>query len=587
MNTKLCSREDGRKSAQAPLNTRLSSLGIIALSLASYFPAAYAAGLGPMQVQSMLGQPLFLSIPLYGVQSPQEPQCTKARVETLDGAMIASASAELTGNAEQPVVQIRTRQNVNEPALQVTVVVGCDVPFRRDYQVLLDFSPVRTAGSSDFASASSPRHNAARQAILPAPFNHPSAAKRAGIPSERNHSQRAHDKRASHSVLRLSTFASTGVDDGAPMILRISHTLTLPQMGMLQARGDAPSTRQEPGAINASANNERQAAQPKPNLFMPKDRAQDVETQQGKSHREFMTNLFSGSNKLMSWATGLGVIVIPCLLIVGWRGRQRMGLSDSKLAWKAWRQRFQKQTDEQQNQEDDQQNEIEESTGLALTNAIEAEEPKREVNAQTGSAADTVLHNTSFTKAEEVTDLMELVEAWFALNRPDAVLEALEPMNTEEPPKSPLPWLYLADAYWLVGDEIKYDDLCQRIRKAFNVDMPDASVRSQPKSEKIKTLADFPHIMGRIVKLWNSDEIIPYLECLLLDDRDGARTGFPLAVYQNILKLIRLAKDPAREKVVDDKIPDQLSAILSLPGRMSSGEFGKVASFDLHVDHSF
>ena len=41
--------------------------------------------------------------------------------------------------------------------------------------------------------------------------------------------------------------------------------------------------------------------------------------------------------------------------------------------------------------------------------------------------------------------------------------------------------------------------------------------------------------------LWPTDQIVPYLESLLIDDRDGNRVGFDLPVYREIMFLIGIA----------------------------------------------
>jgi pilus assembly protein FimV len=66
--------------------------------------------------------------------------------------------------------------------------------------------------------------------------------------------------------------------------------------------------------------------------------------------------------------------------------------------------------------------------------------------------------------------------------------------------------------------------------------------------EPLRTLDDFPHIVDRIFDLWDSDQILPYLDGLLHDQRDGERQGFDLPVYRNILQLISLASEPDLRK---------------------------------------
>ena len=61
--------------------------------------------------------------------------------------------------------------------------------------------------------------------------------------------------------------------------------------------------------------------------------------------------------------------------------------------------------------------------------------------------------------------------------------------------------------------------------------------------EKLYPLAlenQFPHLLNKIVELWNSPGLDPYLRQLMLDTRDHQRKGFPPAVATDILRLSRI-----------------------------------------------
>ena len=55
-----------------------------------------------------------------------------------------------------------------------------------------------------------------------------------------------------------------------------------------------------------------------------------------------------------------------------------------------------------------------------------------------------------------------------------------------------------------------------------------------------------PHILHRIEEMWTRPaDVVDYLEALLLDDRDGAREGFPQLIAEDLLTLRDLARDRA------------------------------------------
>jgi hypothetical protein len=52
--------------------------------------------------------------------------------------------------------------------------------------------------------------------------------------------------------------------------------------------------------------------------------------------------------------------------------------------------------------------------------------------------------------------------------------------------------------------------------------------------------AQFPHVLSKMMELWNSLEFDPYLEQLMLDSRDHQRQGFPPDVAADIMRLSRI-----------------------------------------------
>lgn len=146
---------------------------------------------------------------------------------------------------------------------------------------------------------------------------------------------------------------------------------------------------------------------------------------------------------------------------------------------------------------------------------------------------------------KEIADVMQQAEFWMMLQDPFRAIEILEPFRDVAQPASPVPWIYLLDLYRMVGDKKKYELLIMRIESVFNAKIPrwDGQFGITP-----RTLNEFPHVVEKICALWETDEIVPYLESLLLDKRDGARQGFDLPVYRNIIQLITLARDPEKSK---------------------------------------
>jgi hypothetical protein len=112
------------------------------ISLAVWGGQAHALGLGAIALQSGLGRPLQARIPVYGLAADDgSTVCLKTRVLALDGALLARPTAELTGSGAGAMVSLRSVESINEPAVNVSVEIGCTSAVKREYQLLLDPLP--------------------------------------------------------------------------------------------------------------------------------------------------------------------------------------------------------------------------------------------------------------------------------------------------------------------------------------------------------------------------------------------------------------------------------------------------------------
>jgi pilus assembly protein FimV len=146
---------------------------------------------------------------------------------------------------------------------------------------------------------------------------------------------------------------------------------------------------------------------------------------------------------------------------------------------------------------------------------------------------------TALPNAEEILDEIQQAEFWMDMQQPQRAIEILESHWNVERPSSPLPWLYLFDLYRLVDDHEKYEELTERFERLFNCKVlpwGDGHV-----VEHSRSLEEFPFLMKKLIELWPTDQLVPFLENLLVDDRDGRRQGFDLASYREILFLTNIA----------------------------------------------
>ena len=147
----------------------------------------------------------------------------------------------------------------------------------------------------------------------------------------------------------------------------------------------------------------------------------------------------------------------------------------------------------------------------------------------------------SLPDAEEILDEIQQAEFWMDMQQPQRAIEILESNWGSERPSSPLPWLYLFDLYRMVGDKVKYTELTERFEHIFNGKVIPWEEKDLLQHQR--SLEDFPVLLKKITQLWSSEELVPFMENLLIDDRDGRRQGFDLTAYRDILFLANIAYD--------------------------------------------
>jgi hypothetical protein len=142
-------------------------------------------GLGIAKVDGRVGQPLAMQIPLSGPGAAAlDPGCIHlSNALGADGAPVLN-DAKLTLGHEggQTTINLLTPEPVTEPAMRVILEVGCGVPLRREYGVLLDNAgaPPAPSAAADAAAAATAAAAAAPSAPAPAAAPAAEAAAQAG-----------------------------------------------------------------------------------------------------------------------------------------------------------------------------------------------------------------------------------------------------------------------------------------------------------------------------------------------------------------------------------------------------------------------
>ena len=124
-----------------------------------------AMGLGQAIVQSRLGQPLRISIPLT-MQPDEEVACVQVRPSSDDLPSVFNVRTQVVRVGGQTRLELVSAQSIDEPAIGLRVSVGCGSPIARDIVAFLDppsiTPPVVESDAAVAAPSVRPRTRAAR-----------------------------------------------------------------------------------------------------------------------------------------------------------------------------------------------------------------------------------------------------------------------------------------------------------------------------------------------------------------------------------------------------------------------------------------
>jgi pilus assembly protein FimV len=600
-----------------------TTIWISGVTLALGAGCCSAAGLGGIRLQSGLGEPLKLNIAVIGIEdNPQWYTCVKVRLESLDGTVVGNAKINVRHTAQTPSIQISSLESINEPVLSVVVDLGCDISVRRNYQILLDpvalLPQTSTAAYPSETDALPPFDSEKQQLAKPARSDfHPTQppvkrrkqiSKAVAIKLDKLSQQTAvssKEKAPPRNVLRIALLEESDLNTHPAMNPQSAAPATPPVNQLPPASatsaGLATLSTSSPGHIgidelsNSVQMEMMKALQNEVDILRLENSSIKL---QGANDKMVMQSLQS---ELLAWIKGLGIVLAAFLAASAWLAWRYFSLrkGQNHSSWKALLPEAQAKPQPASNGTAGNMPErgLRSAQIIAMKNKPHATRAHRE--AETTQQIDTGLHfttdgdqrpmlqdtfneenlddqenqndqndlasaekngkNHSAIKAEEISDVMELVAAWMALHKPFEVLELLEPFNRDPHPESPLPWLCLLDVYNSMNDQEKYQAIGKRIKGLFNVKVSDWEDRTNIGQAN---LVNFPHVVNKILTLWDSEEIDAYLESLLLNDRDGSRAGFDLAIYRDIARLHILAKDPKRPRQIDQLRKIKACAVL-------------------------
>ena len=556
------------------MNDRLRCFGYLGVGavLSASASAVFALGFGSISETPVLGEPLSVSIPVFGSgdeKVPPAPECIKAEVmvgeNPLAGKAVRTQIAS-GGKGSLYRVLVSTGVRINEPLVSLSLKLGCLSPLTKQFVLFVD--PPASV-TTPVALSAAPDGSSSTAAVRP--FSSSSAGSSAGAPGPEKSKAKAEGPRR--------------VRPPVPTVS--SATAEVPAASLRKASAKAEAVKSEPRASFKGPRLSLEAPSLKPSSALPPERDPDLTAQLAKlveledmlkqlavdskslqdnneglkaQLRGAEANLQSERQRLqlaqqelekerqrlqetplLVWilAAAVGVLGLALVMVL-WNQRRRPGsFMDASSASGASPSGLTPQS-------------------VAPQPALAQYEPARPAPDSMPSQllAPEVFHNTENNltlnhevpndsgraqelAAKELDDLEQQADFFLALGQEQATIDLLSGHVENPKNNSPTPYLKLMEIHRRRDDQMAYEKLRMRFQRRFNGRVPDWAT---PESEG-KTLEEYPSVSQTLTACWGTPASAMKLLRSFLFRQDGQTAPFDLPAYRELMMLYSVARD--------------------------------------------
>ncbi len=540
---------------------RLLLAGILLMASSSI----HALGLGNIDVQSHLGEPLRATVKLAGIPKSLNAGCFKL-LRSTDNHPSSTLNASIllredgTGNAN---LLIKSYQAINDPIIQLTLVADCEDQIAREYLLLLDpplFYEAATEEADPFAAvadiqplaagtsaykqaqpssnteATSVTHSQTVPVKPSKPKKKPVAAARSedgnAYPPSSSSAPKAPVGNAGPSQPRLVVSGGEYVRPDffdSPLKLELSMDLNEWPGTDMQALSPEDVSDEVTAMANKLAYLESQ-------MIALQKRNLELET--ARTEAAILRAEQAESSSWLSWLLYalVTLVVIALIGVAEWLRRRH---SQRQLATEVaiW----------EELAPADKLQDIGLKNDLSMTFEPDPEQRKTVIAKPQPKAspvpqpAFNPLDNGHEGMGATVNeDILEQAEVFVAHGRASLAIVLLQDHLRDFPNLSPAPWLMLLDLLKRDNQADEYESATKECQRYFNVAAEDFS---NPLLEDNSSIENYPRVTDQLVQVWGTTEALPFLDDLLYNRRLEARQGFERNAYLDILLLRSIASD--------------------------------------------
>ncbi len=518
----------------------------------------HAFGLGSIEIQSFLGEPLRATVQLFDIPKQLDATCFRLQ-RNHDDFPSSPLNASLTlrestdGNAN---LNIHSHQALNDPIVQLNLIAECENQISREYVLLLDppqtqitshpqpetqtsrisLTPDTIAAFSEEADTPNLKHTAGNTSFTETRPTRTEARSKKTVPNTRKQDP------TTHTVAVVTTMSADIIpaEADAPRLVISGEVqphadfFNAPlQLQMSVELNDWPAT-DMPTLSDEDVSDEMTAMANKLAYL----EFQMIALQKRNAELETLRTAGPSSTSGGSWLTYTLLILLAITLIgiAEWlrRRRSRQQIQTELAIW------------------DELAPEVEQSVLNAnreVTSSVEIDQIADKTGPDPASqnmpdfksrtpSLQTPDQGHAGTTVNE--DILEQAEVFVAHGRANLAIVLLQDHLTEFPDLSPEPWLMMLDLVKRDGQAGEYETATAECKRHFNVAIADFN---EPLQKDHSSIEDYPHVTEQLQRVWGTAEALPFLDDLIFNRRLESRRGFGRNAYLEVLLLRSMLGD--------------------------------------------
>ena len=528
---------------------------------------AAAIGLGDMEVQSHLGQPLRAKVKVHGINSLEDGSCFKLTNTDNGSDTLKSANFKLTNLVgEEATLLVYSNTVINDPILNVSLITECEASnsVRRDYVLLID--PLLTAESDNI--------NSIDEIIIPS-VSKPTSAKKTNKRSQALSSKKKYktsypaqlfdDSLSPNAAASVASIKippeikpKTTSANNTPLAFKkesMPHLSISGSSGKANISNNALALRldsqlhmtpsEDPKAFSSEAEvldevtvmNNRLA-----NLEKQLVTLQSRNTALELAERTHLQQIEQDKKQtsILSWlAYLLGACALVGIAVTAdwWRRRNQRLKLDIDSAW-----HYMDEPNQDSLYPSDKPKDAYFLPGIDkgsiqpdLLNTSSSELDDSDKTVTTPAFMENKVESVIIEE-----DILDHADVFLSHGRTSLAIQLLQNHLSDHPNRSVTVWLFLLDLLAKEGAAEEYEMAVLECKKHFNVELPEFSMPLVKNGDGIES---YGAITKHIIHVWQTDEAVEFLDNLIYNNRLQARSGFNHAAFEELALLKSIAQE--------------------------------------------